>query len=56
MIDKKELKARYSDNGLSLVEIYYEGGGQVPNRLLGKYTSMTLAQKAIKIYQSNEVK
>jgi hypothetical protein len=30
--------------------VYYEGGGQVPKELSGRYTSKTLAEAAIATY------
>jgi hypothetical protein len=44
----KELKIRYST--ANTYEIYYEGGGEVPAVLSGKYTDHRTAQKAIDLY------
>lgn len=48
MTDKKELMIR--PNGMNF-EIYYEGGGQLPNHLTGIFTSEGVAQKAIDLFQ-----
>ena len=47
----KELKVRYvvAEN---LYEVFYEGGGQVPDSLLGLYTSEVKAKEAISLFQS----
>lgn len=46
----KELKVRYSVSRPNAYEVYYEGGGEVPDVLKGGYTSPALAQKAIDFY------
>lgn len=47
----KELKVRYvpSEN---LFEIYYEGGGGIPDALKGYYTTTAAAQENIKLFQA----
>jgi len=44
---KKELKVRSAGN---LVELYYDGGGELPKELSGMYTSPTEALSAAKHY------
>lgn len=44
----KELKIRYTQP--SAFEIYYEGGGEVPAVLQGRFTDRGQAQKAIDQY------
>jgi hypothetical protein len=45
----KELKVRNAAYG-SLKEVYFEGGGEVPAKLNGQYTSVPEAEKAIATY------
>ena len=46
---KKELKTRIVGNH---VQLYYEGGGELPQELSGLYTSPTLALKSAEQYLS----
>ena len=46
----KELKVRYSLKVPNAYEIYYEGGGELPDCLKGAYTSPGLAQAAIDLH------
>jgi hypothetical protein len=46
----KELRIRMSKTHPMCYEVYYEGGGEVPQVLLGKYTTPTKAQTDIDIY------
>ena len=51
--NKKELKTRYSSKMGNMLEVYYEGGGQIPQVLAGLYTDLTTAQIAINTYVHN---
>ena len=46
----KELKVRPVKAKGSVYEIYFEGGGQVPDTLKGLYTRISNAMQAIKYY------
>lgn len=46
----KELKIRYSQP--NAFEVYYEGGGELPMALQGRFTDRGSAQKAIDLYLS----
>ena len=48
----KELKVRPVKQLGTMLEIYYEGGGEVPAALSGMYTSSSVAQQAINAYLS----
>ncbi len=48
----KEFKTRISPN-TALYEVYFEDGGQVPEKLKSLYTSSTEAKKAVISYESN---
>lgn len=50
---KKELKIRIRNN-TSHCEVYYEGGGELPQVLSGLYTNATLAQQAIDTYKTTK--
>jgi hypothetical protein len=56
MAESKLLKARWSADKASLVEVYYEGGGKLPEILSGAYTSKKDATKAIDLYLANSKK
>jgi len=43
MADKKELKVTLVPNSGSMYEIYYVGGGEIPEALKGMYTSEYIA-------------
>ncbi|MBL4940479.1 MAG: hypothetical protein JKY81_02305 [Colwellia sp.] len=47
----KELRVRVAANQGSMHEIYYEGGGQVPESLSGLYNKVTYALHAISQYK-----
>lgn len=47
---QKELKIRPVKGLGTMLEIYYEGGGEVPEILSGQYTASSVAQQAIKAY------
>lgn len=51
----KELKVRKSKTP-GLFEIYYEGGGELPATLKGKYTSPRDAKQAIHDYEISKPK
>lgn len=46
----KELKVRAVKGMGTMLEVYYEGGGEVPEILSGQYTSSSVANTAIKAY------
>ena len=48
----KSLQYRVKPNAGSLFEIYWEGGGQVPDVLGGLFNSAGLAKQAILIFQA----
>lgn len=48
----KELKFRMLPEGLYIV--FYEGGGELPQRLSGRYTSVFAAQAAIDNYKKEK--
>lgn len=48
----KELKTRPVKGLGTMLEIFYEGGGEVPAALSGQYTSTSVAQTAITAYLS----
>lgn len=54
MAAQKKLKAVMKPNAGSLIEIVYEGGGQVPEFLQGEYTSYAVANKRIEQYLRTE--
>ena len=47
---RKELKIRIR-NGTNHFEVYFEGGGEVPQILTGLYTTENFAQRAIETYK-----
>ena len=49
-MSEKQLEAREVPNRGTLYEIKYQGGGQVPDCLLGSYTSKASAQFDIDHY------
>lgn len=51
----KELKVRKSASP-GLFEAYYEGGGELPTALKGKYTSPRDAKQAINDYENSKPK
>lgn len=50
----KELRIRVAVNKGSLREVYWEGGGEVPQVLNGLYTSVQDAQSDISKYMSTK--
>lgn len=48
----RSLNYRVKPNAGSLFEIYWEGGGQVPDCLLGVYNSAGIAKQAILTFRS----
>lgn len=50
----KELKVRVAAGKGSLKEIYWEGGGEVPQVLTGLYTSLQDAQVSITKYMNDK--
>jgi hypothetical protein len=53
--ETKSLKYREADRGLW--EVYFEGGGDVPAAVSGKFTSMTEARNAImRFYEQKAAK
>lgn len=50
---QKPLNIRYCQP--SAYEIYYEGGGELPEKLQGKYTDKRTAQLAIDLYLKTRV-
>ena len=55
MAVKKELRYRVRHNSMHL-ELYYEGGGQVPESLKGMYTDSRAAEFAIMAYHESKTK
>jgi len=55
-MSSKELKVRPVRAKGSVYEIYYEGGGQVPDALTGLYTKISNALQAIKFYTPPKAK
>ena len=53
-LDTKILKVR--DAGFNSYEVYYEGGGEVPKVLQGRWTSPFFAQRAIDTYLTTRPK
>ena len=49
----KELRIRISPKTPNLYDVYYEGGGELPESLSGLYVSEKDAQYAIDMYLSN---
>jgi hypothetical protein len=49
--NKKELKFRSAGTMGSMIEIFYEGGGQVPEELTGLWTDRVRANNAIDLYR-----
>lgn len=48
MAEQRQLNVRSTGMGF---EVYYEGGGEIPAKLDGLYTSDGMARSAIKIFQ-----
>lgn len=48
---QKELKVRFSSKIPNAFEIYYEGGGELPECLSGGYTDIRKANEAIEEYK-----
>lgn len=46
----KELLTRYIKGNTHMVELYYEGGGEMPKAISGMYTSKTEALAAGNLY------
>lgn len=53
-LDTKELKVK--DAGFNSYVIYYEGGGEVPKVLQGRWTSHFFAERAIETYLTTRPK
>lgn len=53
MVESKELKYKPTPEG-NLFEVYYEGGGQLPDELSGRYNSHKAVQDAIQRYLSKK--
>lgn len=53
---EKQLLTRPVKGMGTMLEVYYEGGGEVPEALSGQYTSRSVADTAIKTYLSTRRK
>ena len=53
MAATKELKVRSVSNGMPMYEVYYEGGGEIPDVLKTLYTSVLIANQAIEKFQAS---
>lgn len=51
---KKELLTRPVNGNTQHIELYFEGGGELPKKLSGIYTSKAEALKAAKTYKSSK--
>ena len=53
---KTTKKLVYNRNAVGLYEVRYEGGGQVPEELKGKYNSRSFVETAILAYENKKGK
>lgn len=53
-VSKKELRIRRNTEGL--FEVYFEGGGQVPDCLTGLYNKYIYAGRAVATYKASKPK
>lgn len=54
MTASKQLLTRTRPNAGSMYEIYFEGGGQVPGKLTGLYSSAKAALQAIDMHMTEK--